>query len=79
MESYAFTYSAEKGYVQEEGCTRCKIHMSELFHMIAGTSSGSLIAGALSAGKGNGSKEPLMYAPDLLQFYQTEGAHVFEV
>ena len=88
MEAFAYKYAAHtypdkfKPYTDDEGNVIEKIPMSALFDMIAGTSTGSLLATGLSIRKEykdglNGEKiaHPLYWANDAIDIY-TNGADV---
>ena len=73
MESYAYTYAASKwtGFTS----TDSKIHMSELFQLVAGTSSGSIVAAGVSYGSGG---KPTMWGKDIVNFFAKNGKNLFE-
>ena len=73
MESNAYTYAASKwtGFTS----TDSKIHMSELFQLVAGTSSGSIVAAGVSYGSGG---KPTMWGKDIVNFFAKNGKNLFE-
>ena len=73
METYAHTYAATKwtGFPSKDK----KIHMSELFQLVAGTSSGSIVAAGVSYGKAGA---PTMWGADIVAFFTTYGKDLFE-
>jgi patatin-like phospholipase/acyl hydrolase len=46
--------------------------------MIAGSSTGSILTAALTIPKEEGSKEPKMYANDVVKYFEREGPVVFK-
>lgn len=70
MENKSYEYSLQQGYITEADYPKQKIHMSELFQMIAGSSTGSILAAALVIPKEVGSEEPSMYASDVVEYYE---------
>mmetsp|Transcript_40307 Transcript_40307/g.29717 ORF Transcript_40307/g.29717 Transcript_40307/m.29717 type:complete len:117 (+) Transcript_40307:6-356(+) len=76
MEQYAYNYSREMGYDQyDKPREEPKFHLSELFHLISGTSTGSLIAAGLVMPNEDG--EHKYYASDLVRLFEVQGAEVF--
>lgn len=73
METYAHTYAASKwtGFTS----TGNKIHMSELFQLVAGTSSGSIVAAGVSYGKAG---VPSLWGSDIVDFFKKNGKELFE-
>ena len=73
METYAYSYAATKwtGFTSKDS----KIHMSELFQLVAGTSSGSIVAAGVSYGKDGA---PTMWGADIVAFFTTHGKDLFE-
>lgn len=73
MESYAYTYATSKwtGFKSKDS----KIHMSELFQLVAGTSSGSIVAAGVSYGTAG---VPLMWGKDIVSFFTKNGKNLFE-
>ena len=51
--------------------------MSDLFDMVAGSSTGAILAAAIVTPKEKGSTEPKFYANDVVDFYQNEGSIAF--
>lgn len=64
MEREAYNIALEKKYITER--TNKKVSMAELFDMVAGTSSGGLLAGSIVLPKAPGSKEAKYFASDYL-------------
>ena len=64
IETFAFDYAMSKGYdipryVNEtDGEEIKKMHMKDIFDMIAGTSTGSMLAAALAVPSGKNNKVP---------------------
>lgn len=73
MESYAHTYAASKwtGFKSTDN----KIHMSELFQLVAGTSSGSIVAAGVSYGEKG---VPTHWGSDIVALFKTNGKDLFE-
>lgn len=51
--------------------------MASLFHMMAGTSTGAIIAAGLSMPKTAQSKQPRYLASEILEIYRTQGKNIF--
>jgi hypothetical protein len=51
--------------------------MANLFQMITGTNTGSILAAAISAPLVKGSNEPRFYASDIIDLYQDQGTTIF--
>ena len=47
MEDYAYNYSLSKGYIKAEDHPNQKVSMSKLYNIIASSSTGSILGGAL--------------------------------
>jgi len=73
MEAYAHTYAASKWTGIPS--TDDKIHMSDLFQLVAGTSSGSIVAAGVSYGKAG---VPTMWGSDIVDFFTKNGKDLFE-
>ena len=73
METYAYSYAATKwtGFSSKDS----KIHMSELFQLVAGTSSGSIVAAGVSYGSAG---KPAMWGKDIVSFFEKNGKNLFE-
>ena len=51
--------------------------MRDLFDLISGTSTGSMLAGALSV-NGKDSEDPLFWGAGMVEFYKTKAAGLFK-
>jgi len=74
MESFAFENATAKGYdfpkyTFDNGTQRQGIPMKDLFDMMAGTSTGSILSTALSLPKENGGTDPEFWAYDVMHIY----------
>jgi len=86
MEKYAYKYAKEKyadkfeDYKDDQGNIIEAIPMSRLFDMLAGTSTGSLLATGLSIRKSvkDGIDQPLYWAPDALDIYTNGADEIFK-
>ena len=84
MEVYAYEYAKKKGYTvpQYEG-REGRLAMKDLFEMTAGTSTGSIVAAALSYPKtdGDGKKTdvPLYWAKEIMDIYSEKGELIFKL
>jgi patatin-like phospholipase/acyl hydrolase len=75
MENYAYNYSLEKGYIEPN--KNKKVPMSNLFNMIASTSSGGLLTAALVAPDPDNAGEPKFYSDDVIEIYKNQGPKMF--
>ena len=73
MENYGYEYALGKGYIEKRKGK--KINMSELFDMMAGTSTGSLLTTALTMPDKDGAN--LFTSEDVIDIYRDKGAIVF--
>ena len=82
MELYAYEYSTQKGYSfpkypGREGI----IPMKDLFDMMAGTSTGSIISAALSYPSGEkletGEQIPQYWSKEVIEVYSQRGDEIF--
>lgn len=75
MERYAFEYAEKKYpfemYRRKKGSVR-KFQMKELFHEIAGTSTGAILAAVLSV-KDDTINNTSYYASDVIDFFMNDG------
>lgn len=52
--------------------------MKDLFNMISGTSTGSMLAGALSTWKDDSTTEPMFWGQEMVEFYEVNAAPLFK-
>ena len=52
--------------------------MKDLFNMISGTSTGSMLAGALATWKDGSTTEPMFWGQSMVDFYETNAAPLFK-
>ena len=83
MELYAHEYAQEhwephsataSGY-PTKGLSEKKMHMSELFQLVAGTSSGSIVAAGVSYGTAG---VPKLWGSDIADLFEKNGKDLFE-
>lgn len=67
MEDFAYIYARQKYCIPER--SNSKISMVEIFDLIAGTSTGSIITSALSMPNPDGTNK--YYAPDVIDIFKT--------
>jgi hypothetical protein len=79
MEKFGFDYATEKGYdFPKQPGMDGKLGMSDLFHMTAGTSTGSIIAAGLTYPKGpEDMKAPGFSSDTILDLYKNKGDKIF--
>lgn len=73
MEKYGYTYALSQGYIEERDDGR--LNMSEIFDMMAGTSTGSLLTTALTMPDENGNNK--FNSDDVINVYRNRGKQVF--
>lgn len=87
MEEFAYSYVTEKNYTTFKIYSDKKgekiIAMKDLFDMMAGTSTGSILSTGLSYPKNDNktntcTKEPLYFANDLLAIYRDYASTIFK-
>lgn len=78
MEKFAYQYgvvqmkySKMKLYMNN-GQKRERIPMKDLFDMLSGTSTGSILSGGLSIGKNGDKEEPMFWADDIRSIYELD-------
>jgi len=67
MEIEAYSYALDQGYIKENVDQR--LSMGNLFDMVSGTSTGSILAAGLVFPKEAGSSEPMYFADDMRNMY----------
>jgi len=89
IETYAYTYCKEKGlkppvYNDQQGNPREAVAMKDMFDMISGTSTGSIITAALSfynkkdpRNKEGENKIPTFFADEIKNIYTENGSVIF--
>lgn len=88
MELYAYEYAKKQGYEiktfkNADGDLQSdRIHMSQLFDMLAGTSTGSIISSALTypnpATLSQAKPDPYYYANTMIYLYSEKGNVIFQ-
>jgi patatin-like phospholipase/acyl hydrolase len=83
MESYAYMYSMQKGYTFPRYPGREDvIAMKDLFDMMAGTSTGSIISAALSYPSDDvlatGEQVPQYWSKEVIEVYSQRGGEIFQ-
>ena len=79
IERYAYKYAVETMnykvplYDSHPGV----MHLSDLFNMTAGTSTGSILAAGLAMPKKDDPRMPAFFAQELLEIYSTKGDQIF--
>ena len=82
MELFAYKYATENNknislYTDEDGLNRERIPMKDLFDMMAGTSTGSLMATAFSIPSPTNASEPMFWGESMSQCYQDSAPKLF--
>jgi len=82
MEDYAYQYAVSKNYTiplyyDDTGKLREKLPMMNLFDMMSGTSTGSILSTALSLPSDTNKSEPKFWAHDALEIYEDNGPEIF--
>jgi len=82
MEDFAYEYAISQNYTiplyqNSNGELRKKLPMMDLFDMMSGTSTGSILSTALSLIKAENRSEPLFWAGDALGIYEDAGPIIF--
>lgn len=81
MEKYAFEYALKKGHpniwARKIQGKPNKIQMKEIFHSIAGTSTGAILAATLAV-KNDPKSNNSYYAGDVINFFLNDGPEVFQ-
>jgi patatin-like phospholipase/acyl hydrolase len=75
METYTYEYAKEAYCIPERGNKR--MSMAEVFDMVAGTSTGSLLATAIVLPDPKNNKTNRYWADDAIRLYTEQGAEVF--
>eukprot|EP00349_Pseudokeronopsis_sp_Brazil_P002959 CAMPEP_0202969198 /NCGR_PEP_ID=MMETSP1396-20130829/14834_1 /ASSEMBLY_ACC=CAM_ASM_000872 /TAXON_ID= /ORGANISM="Pseudokeronopsis sp., Strain Brazil" /LENGTH=117 /DNA_ID=CAMNT_0049696453 /DNA_START=45 /DNA_END=398 /DNA_ORIENTATION=+ len=73
MEDYAYEYAHSKYHIPDQLIH--KLPMSDLFHMMAGTSTGSLVTGSLTMPNKEGGNK--FNSTDIVDVFVKEGSVVF--
>jgi hypothetical protein len=77
MEEYAYEYADDKDYISSKDYPEEKIPMHELFDMIAGSSTGSILAAALTTPKEPGSSQNAYFAEDVRHKFYDDADEIF--
>ena len=82
MELYAYKYATETNkeinqYYDGDGVNRGRIPMKDLFDMMAGTSTGSLMAAAFSIPSADNSSEPMFWGMSMAKCYEESAPKLF--
>jgi hypothetical protein len=79
IELYAYEYATFKGYTfPKYSGIENKMALKDLFDMMAGTSTGSILASALACPDPDDMKRPKFFADDALAIYTTRGVDIFK-
>lgn len=76
MENASYEYAVSKHYIEENQYK--KLAMYQLFDMIAGTSTGGILATALAAPSITDKTKPGFNADDIIKLYQDKGKEIFK-
>jgi hypothetical protein len=79
MEEYAYEYADDKDYTSSKDYPDEKIPMHELFDMIAGSSTGSILAAALVTPEEKNSTKNKYFAEDVRHVYYDEDDKIFHI
>lgn len=64
IETFAYDYAVSQNYTFPRHRNNNRIHMSDLFDMMAGTSTGSILSSGLSVPSRENSSAPMFYAEE---------------
>jgi len=85
MEEYAYEYMLQQKMdiplhpdPENEKDVRRLVHMTDLFNMTAGTSTGSILAAGLATPMKDNASSPAYYSKELIDIYSTKGDLIFE-
>jgi patatin-like phospholipase/acyl hydrolase len=91
MEDFSYNYYMKMGYSNWEpyytledkngvlkGTLITKMPMKDMFDMFAGTSTGSILASALTIPKKKGERDPRFWAEDAVKIYEDGGPTIFK-
>ena len=82
LEKYAYNYATSKGYdipkyYDADGKLIQRMHVKDLFDMLTGTSTGSILASALSLKSKTDSSAPRYWATDANEIYINSADDLF--
>ena len=75
---YAYNYAVSKGYDIPRHRNNNRMHMIDLFDMMAGTSTGSILSAGLSIPSRTNSSAPMYYAGEGQEIYMNNAKKIFK-
>jgi hypothetical protein len=78
LERECYKYSLDQGYINASTDGNERISMSELFDMVAGTSTGSILATALVTPSQEDRTKPAYYSDKIYDLYVKRGPEIFK-
>ena len=78
LEDECYKYSLGQGYINASKNGVEKISMSDLFDMVAGTSTGSILATAIVTPSNENRSQPAYYSDTIYNLYDKQGREIFK-